>query len=140
MGNIDLDLSGVANVQLELEDLEGDLTTNREYGIGTNAEYGPFLEFGTQDMPPYPWFRPAVREFKANPKSFVDTSPAVGLSSLNDAPNMETVLKAVAASLANQMERNVTATESANRSPGTNPDHPKRETGNLVGDIGFERL
>jgi len=28
--------------------------------IGTNVEYGKFLEFGTSKMPPYPWLFPAV--------------------------------------------------------------------------------
>ena len=28
--------------------------------IGTNVEYGKYLEFGTSRMPPYPWLFPAV--------------------------------------------------------------------------------
>ena len=33
------------------------------YGaVGTNVVYGPFLEFGTRNMPPYPWLFPALEE------------------------------------------------------------------------------
>lgn len=28
--------------------------------VGTNLEYGPYLEFGTSRMAPRPWLRPAV--------------------------------------------------------------------------------
>jgi len=34
----------------------GDLSTT----IGTNVDYGKFLEHGTSRMPPYPWLYPAV--------------------------------------------------------------------------------
>jgi len=30
--------------------------------VGTNVEYGKYLEFGTSRMPPYPWLFPAVEE------------------------------------------------------------------------------
>jgi len=138
--SFDLDLDGAIDLQETFEDLEEDWSDAPTYDVGTNVKYGKFLEFGTEKMPPYPFFRPAIREFQANPKTFVETSPAFGFQSLDQTPNAKTVVKAVAASLANQMERNVTAMESADRSPGTKPDHPKRDTGNLVNDIGFERL
>lgn len=28
--------------------------------IGTNVDYGAYLEFGTRHMPAYPWLRPAL--------------------------------------------------------------------------------
>ena len=31
-----------------------------EVSIGTNVEYGKYLEFGTSHHPPYPWLFPAV--------------------------------------------------------------------------------
>lgn len=33
--------------------------------VGTDLEYGRFLEFGTKDMPARPWLSPAVAESRA---------------------------------------------------------------------------
>ena len=41
------------------------VTSPGQVEIGTNVDYGEYLEFGTSRMPPYPWLFPAV-EMKRN--------------------------------------------------------------------------
>lgn len=140
MTDFDVELQGSNELRVDLGELEDAGTTDRAYEVGTTVEYGQFLEFGTRDMPPYPWFRPAIRELEANSRDFVGSSDAVDLDGIEDARNAGVIVKAVAASLARQMERNVSADSAAGRSPGTNPEHPKRDTGTLVNSIGFSRI
>lgn len=39
--------------------------------VGTNVEYGTFLEFGTQKMKPYPWLTPALNRNKSKINSII---------------------------------------------------------------------
>jgi len=108
------------------------------YVVGSDVEYLVYLEFGTRYMPPYPSVRPALRELEANPNSIVSRNS--GFNSVDELPNADTLVKVVANSLAGQIEKNVSAATATDRSPGTKPDHPKRETGTLVNSIGAQRV
>lgn len=162
MSSFDLDLSGVSEVREAVNDLEDDWGDSPVFSVGTNAEYAVHLEFGRGPIraddgylrfevdgevifrkevsghPPYPFFRPAIREFKANPESFIRDNTAV--DSLEAIPNIEALVRTVAAALSNQMKDNASANSASGRSPGTHPEHPQRDTGNLVASIGFERI
>lgn len=163
MTELDLNIAGIPELREEFERFEDRWDDAPEYVVGTNVEYGPILEFGrgpvtpdTADAlkfeaggetvyakrvsghPPYPWFRPAVREFKRNPEGFVrDTT---GYDSFEEIPNIEALVQAVASGLANRMKDNTNAEGGTDRSPGTHPDHPKRDTGNLSASIGFSKV
>lgn len=132
MADFDVSLDDAA-VQEALDDIQSDTRSQRVEVVGTTVEYGVFLEFGTEDMPPYRWFRPAVREFEANPTQFIRENTA--FASIEAIPDADTLVTAVAQALVNQMENNVSAVSSADRSPGTHPDHPKVDTGNLKSSI-----
>jgi hypothetical protein len=107
--------------------------------VGTTVKYGIFLEMGTEDMPPYPWFRPAVREFKANPEQFLFDN--TDFNAISEIETTEELVTAVATALQTQMEDNVNAQDpSRDRSPGTKPDHPSRDTGNLTASIMSVRI
>lgn len=89
-------------------------------------------------MPAYPWFRPAIREFERNPEQLIREH--TGYSSFDEIPNADAMVKAAATALSNQMQNNVNAQKSVNRSPGTDAEHPKRDTGNLTADISAVRI
>lgn len=163
MVDIDVDLEGVADVTQELESLKDKWTTNETWRVGSNVEYGIILEMGrgpvradsgylkfevdgetkfrksVKGHPPYPWFRPAVREFIANPDVFIAKNSEVsGLATANSA---EGLLRLIALGLESQMTANASAKSSmVSRSPGTHPEHPQRDTGQLIGSIQAVRI
>lgn len=133
--SIDLDLSGVRR---ELENLEDQWESDRVYTVGTNVEYAIYLEMGTRKMPPYPFFRPAIVQFEADPEGFITGNTA--FSSVQEIPNADTLVKATATAFENQITANASALSGLDRSPGVHPDHPKRVTGTLANSIQAERI
>lgn len=89
-------------------------------------------------MSPRPWFRPAIREFKANPEAFV--LQHTDFTTLDEIQDADTLVRAVSFALENRMVDNVSAQSEANRSPGTRPDSPKRVTGNLANSVSAVRI
>jgi len=134
----DLELDGAGRIRSQLENIKRKGNDDTVYIVGSNVEYGVFLEFGTEDMPPYPWFRPAIRELKANPESFILSN--TDFSSIDDIDSTDELITTVAAALENQMTNNVNAQKSVDRSPGTHPEHPQRDTGNLTASIQAVRV
>lgn len=130
-------LVGVGSVVDMLDDVQTQITSDAVYVVGTNVTYGLFLETGTSRMPAYPWARPAVEEFNRNPRRFVaeNTNTSVGQAESADA-----LVRVIALALERKMVQNVTAAGGGNRSPGTDPEHPRRETGNLAASIKAERV
>lgn len=120
-------------LQARLEELQDDVESDAVYVVGDDTEYGIFLEMGTRKMQPYPWFKPAIREFKANPEPFILDN--TGYASIDDIPSADALVQAVANALARQMEKNVSAETATDRSPGTHPEHPQEQLGNLKGSI-----
>jgi len=133
--SIDMD---TATVQANIDELKERFEGETIYVVGTNVEYGVFLEFGTRDMPPYPFFRPAVREFKANPERLIRRH--TGFTSIDQIPSEQALVEAIANALSEQMTNNASALSGGSRSPGVKPDHPIRQTGNLAGSIQAIRL
>jgi len=163
MADFEIDLSGVAELQDTIDDIKGDWGDSPTFEVGTNAEYAVHLEFGRGPIrasgdgylrfevdgevifrkevsghPPYPFFRPAIREFKANPITFITEN--TGFSSTEEIPNVNMLVRSVANALSNKMKDNASANSASDRSPGTDSDHPVRQSGNLVGSISFERI
>ena len=87
-------------------------------------------------MPPYPFMRPAIREFEAGPEQFVRKHAGVeidGLESTNQ------VVKTVAFAFETAITQNANA-NAPDRSPGTDPEHPKVQSGNLRARINARRI
>jgi len=127
-----------AKVQANIDALKERFEGETIYVVGTNVEYGVYLEFGTRDMPPYPFFRPAVREFKANPERLIRRH--TGYTRIDDIPSEQALVEAVANALSEQMTNNASALSGGTRSPGTDAEHPKRQTGNLAASISATRV
>jgi hypothetical protein len=66
MVSIDIDTDGLADVYGELDDLRDDWGDDGvAWTVGSAVGYGVYLEFGTSDMDPKPFFRPVVSEVRA---------------------------------------------------------------------------
>lgn len=130
MTRIDVDLEGVQSMQETIDDLRDRYEDDATWVVGTNVEYGVYLEFGTRDMQPYPWLFPAARHVMA--------SKADRLADESD--STEELVRKVAHAIERQAKENVSADRGSGRSPGTHPDHPKRDTSFLVNGIRAERL
>lgn len=135
MVNFDLDIDD-SQVRASLEELEDRGTTTREYVVGTDVEYAVYLEFGTRYMPPYSFFRPALRELEANPDAFIDRHSSTTVDEIETADGL---VKALALALERAITQNATANASG-RSPGVNPEHPQVQTGTLRNSIEAQRI
>lgn len=159
-----MNLSGLEELREDLEGLESRWEDEPVWAVGTNANYAKPLEFGrgpitpkqaealrfeidgevvfaqrVEGHPPYPFFRPALREFEANPEGFIRDTTAY--DRIEDIPTIEVFVETAASALTNRMRDNVNAQDpSGDRSPGTHPDHPKRDTGNLTNSIQATRV
>lgn len=137
MTEFDLDLNGAGELSRDLDDLADKGDGDAVYVVGTNVEYAVYLEFGTRDMPPYPFFRPAIREFQANPERFIVDN--TGYPDIEAIPNANALVSAVAFALENQIKRNATA-GAFDRSPGVDAEHPRVVTGNLRASISAQKI
>jgi len=136
MTEFDVSIEGLDSVKAELDATLERVETDVTFKVGAGAEYAVFLEFGTEDMPPYPFFRPALREFKANPRAFVADNAGITVDNIETG---EGLVEAVAIALENQITTNANANRTG-RSPGTDSDHPVVDTGNLVNSIQAQRI
>jgi len=64
MADFDVEVEGFRRVLESLEDIQSDLRGAGTVTIGTGVEYAVYLEFGTSDMDPKPFFRPALAELR----------------------------------------------------------------------------
>lgn len=135
MSSFDIDLDDTA-VRQRVRELKDDYADNPVFSVGTNVEYAVYLEFGTRDMPPYPFFRPAVWELKANPEAFLSKHTD---SAISDIDSTDEMVQTVALALERAITQNANA-NAPDRSPGTHPDHPEIDTGTLVNSIQAKRI
>jgi len=136
MTDFGIDVDDTA-VKAALKELKEDFSDSPVYIVSADAEYAIYVEMGTRDMPPYPFFRPALREFKANPETFLIKNTELG--GLGDIESTEELVETVALALEAQIKVNATA-QAPDRSPGTAPEHPQVQTGNLRARISAKRV
>jgi hypothetical protein len=127
---------GLGSVLEGFDDLAESIGGDAVYLTGSNVTYSIHLEFGTSKMPAYSWLRPAVDEFESNPRRFVRRHAGVDVDDLDSADD---AVKAVALALESRMVDNVTAA-GGQGSPGTHPEHPRRQTGTLASSIKAVRV
>jgi len=97
MADFDLELEGLQNVIESLNDLEADLDSDQTFLVGTAVEYAIYLELGTSDMDPKPFFRPALGELRAKGvEAFVAEHNRTTVGALD---NIDQVVAAVALTL-----------------------------------------
>jgi hypothetical protein len=159
-----LDFEGMATLQEQIGDLKDDYGEANTRVVYSGASYSIHIEMGrgpvepdsadalrfededgniiyrasAEGHPPYPFFWPAVREFEANPESFILRNSDV--QSLNAAESANDLVEIVADSLQSQMRKNANANRPAHRSPGTHPEHPVAQSGNLIARIQVQEV
>ncbi|MFC7202865.1 hypothetical protein ACFQJC_05010 [Haloferax namakaokahaiae] len=96
----------------------------------SGVEYAIYLETGTNDMPAYPWFRPAI----------IHVVRAQGDDIAGRVDSAGELVEELAKAMMNQMKKNVNAGEATDRSPGTDDEHPQVQLGNLRASITARRI
>lgn len=158
MVDISLELDGIQDVRESLRDLEdkygeasarlvtsgAEYSIHLEYGRGpVEADDGEALRFENEDGEviyrtrveghrPYPFFYPAVRELQADSEAFILKN--TDLDALADVESTDDLVESIASALQKQMRKNANANRTG-RSPGTHPDHPVAQSGNLIARI-----
>jgi len=64
MSEFELEVQKFEQVLESLEDIQDDLRGGGTVTVGTGVEYAVYLEFGTSDIDPRPFFRPALSELR----------------------------------------------------------------------------
>ena len=118
-------LAGFSRLLSDLDDLRDLIKASGGWVVGTSTEYGFWLEVGTRDMPAYPWLRPAVRDVVENEADQL----------ADEAASTEGFVKRLALAIERQAKENVSADRGNDRSPGTHPEHPTRQSSTLVNSI-----
>jgi hypothetical protein len=80
MSDFEFELNGITNLKEEFADEIEDWSDSGSVYVGTAVEYSIYLEYGTSNMDPRPYFRPALAEAKEDLTAFIgdhtDTSVA----------------------------------------------------------------
>jgi len=85
MADFELELEGYRRVLDSLEELEDQLRGGGPVTVGTGVEYAVYLEFGTSDMDPKPFFRPVLAELRIEgPESFVEKHSQLEAAQIED--------------------------------------------------------
>ena len=126
-----MNVTGIDDLADTFRDLKTRYADGVVYVTGTNVEYSVYLETGTENMEPYPFLFPAMRDVARSWEKYGDS---------DDIDSTEALVKAVAFDIEAQAKKNVRAATAAGRSPGTHPAHPEVQIGNLIGSIRTERV
>jgi len=91
------DLSGFDRLRQTLREEIADAETTVDYVVGSGVEYSVFLEFGTEDMDPKPFVRPAVDEVESRLSQIAD-----------DADTADELVTKVALALEREIKQTIT--------------------------------
>jgi hypothetical protein len=105
MSDFDIDVSGLAAIRGDIDDLSDDIERPGTWYVGTGVEYSIYLEFGTSKMDPKPFFRPAVAEAKRDSDSFIQRHEQVNPETIDD---VDTYIKVLALAIENRVKEIIT--------------------------------
>jgi len=107
MTNIDAEIEGFRRVLESLDDLEEDFGDDGAgWLVGTAVEYAIYLEFGTSDMDPKPFFRPVLAEVSTKGvRAFVAENSNYSLGELDD---IDSILAALALGIERRIKQVIT--------------------------------
>jgi hypothetical protein len=85
MADFETELESFERVLESLNDIERQLDPGEPVVVGTAVQYSVFLEFGTSDMDPKPFFRPALAELRVKGvEGFIEGSGVLRSDDLGD--------------------------------------------------------
>jgi len=106
MSDFEVELEGFRRVLDSLEEIEDDIRGAGTVTVGTGVEYAVYLEFGTSDMDPKPFFRPALAELRVQGvEGFLRSNTNLSAEQLDD---LETLVDAVGLALERRMKEIIT--------------------------------
>ena len=93
MAEFEVELEGFRRVLDALDDISDDLRGAGTVTVGTGVSYGIFLELGTRDMDPKPFFRPALAELRVQGVSgFIETNTKLSVEQIEELNDLVSVV------------------------------------------------
>jgi|GEM_PF-1507934 len=106
MADFELELEGFRRVLESLEDIEDDIRGAGTVTVGTGVSYGIYLEFGSSDMDPKPFFRPALAELRAyGVERFLENNTNLSVEQIDD---LDSLVDAVGLALERRIKEIIT--------------------------------
>jgi len=110
MADFETELESFERVLESLNDIERQLDPGEPVVVGTAVQYSVFLEFGTSDMDPKPFFRPALAELRVKGiEGFIEESGILRAGKeFNDVEDADEVVDALALALERRIKEIIT--------------------------------
>jgi len=106
MSEFELEVQKLERVLESLEDIQDDLRGGGTVTVGTGVEYAVYLEFGTSDIDPRPFFRPALSELRTRGvEGFLEDNTRLSTAQIADA---ESLVDAVGLALERRIKEIIT--------------------------------
>jgi hypothetical protein len=106
MSDFEVEVEGFRRVLESLEDIQDDIRGAGTVTIGTGVEYAVYLEFGTSDMDPKPFFRPALAELRVQGvERFLRSNTNLSAEQIDE---LETLVDAVGLALERRIKEIIT--------------------------------
>jgi len=109
MADFETELESFNRVLDSLNDIERQLDPGEPVVVGTAVNYSVFLEFGTSDMDPKPFFRPALAELRVKGvEGFIKDSGILRNKEFSDVEDADEVVDALALTLERRIKEIIT--------------------------------
>jgi len=109
MADFETELESFNRVLDSLNDIERQLDPGEPVVVGTAVQYSVFLEFGTSDMDPKPFFRPALAELRVKGvEGFIKDSGILRNKEFSDVEDADEVVDALALTLERRIKEIIT--------------------------------
>jgi len=109
MADFETELESFNRVLDSLNDIERQLDPGEPVVVGTAVNYSVFLEFGTSDMDPKPFFRPALAELRVKGiEGFIKDSGILRSKDFSDVEDADEVVDALALTLERRIKEIIT--------------------------------
>ena len=93
MAEFEVELEGFRRVLNALEDISDDLRGAGTVTVGTGVEYAIYLELGSRDMDPKPFFRPALAELRVQGvNGFIETNSKLSVEQIEELDDLVAVV------------------------------------------------
>lgn len=106
MADFDVEVESFERVIESLNDIEDDIRGAGTVTVGTGVKYSIWLEFGTSDMDPKPFFRPALAELRAKGvERFLENNTNLSVEQIDD---LDSLVKVVGLALERRIKEIIT--------------------------------